>query len=64
MDEAPLRHAYMIITHGNFPILERQLSFLDSKNAEFFIHVDANVRNFEFEKFRRIPRFSGVTLSV
>ena len=61
MDEAPLRHAYMIITHGNFPILERQLSFLDSENADFFIHVDANVRNFDFEKYRRIPRISGVT---
>ena len=61
MDEAPLRHAYLIITHGNFPILERQLSFLDSENADFFIHVDASVQDFDFEKYRRIPRYSGVT---
>ena len=41
MEKRPLRHAYMIITHGNFPILEKQLRFLDSGNADFFIHVDA-----------------------
>lgn len=61
MEKPPLRHAYMIITHGNFPILERQLAFLDSENADFFIHVDAAVRDFDFEKYRRIPRRSRVT---
>ena len=61
MDSAPLRHAYMIITHGNFPILERQLSFLDSENADFFIHVDLNAGEIDCDRFRAIPRRSRVT---
>lgn len=31
-----MRHAWLIITHGNFEILEKQLRFLDSENADFF----------------------------
>ena len=61
MEKRPLRHAYMIITHGNFPILEKQLRFLDSGNADFFIHVDAKVRDFDFDRFRSIPTRSQVT---
>ena len=56
-----MRHAYMIITHNNFPILEKQLRFLDSENADFFIHVDAKVQGFQPERFRSIPRKSSVT---
>lgn len=61
MEKQALRHAYMIITHGNFPILEKQLRFLDSENADFFIHVDAKVQSFDFEKYRAVPRRSRVT---
>ena len=61
MEKRPLRHAYMIITHGNFPILEKQLRFLDSDNADFFIHVDAKVQSFDFDRFRSIPTRSKVT---
>jgi len=57
----PLRHAYLIMAHGNFPILEKQLRFLDSENADFFIHIDAKVRSFDFERFIAIPRRSRVT---
>lgn len=57
----PLRHAYLIITHGSFEILEKQLRFLDSENADFFIHLDTHVKDFDFEKYRRIPKHSKVT---
>lgn len=60
MARPPLRHAWLIITHGNFPILEKQLAFLDSPNADFFIHVDAGVREADFDRFRSIPRSSRV----
>ena len=60
MEMRPLRHAYMIITHGSFPILEKQLRFLDSENADFYIHVDAKVQDFDFEHYRNIPRKSRV----
>ena len=60
MERPPLRHAWLIVTHGNFPILEKQLAFLDSPNADFYIHVDAGVKDFDFEKYRAIPRSSQV----
>ena len=56
-----MRHAWLIITHGNFEILEKQLRFLDSENADFFIHVDARVKDFDFAHVRSIPRKSRVT---
>ena len=58
---ASLRHAYLIMAHGNFPILEKQLRFLDSENADFFIHIDAKVRDFDFDRFRAVPARSRVT---
>ena len=32
-----MRHAWLIITHGSFAILEKQLRFLDSENADFYM---------------------------
>lgn len=56
-----MRHAYLIITHGSFDILEKQLRFLDSENADFFIHLDTHVKDFDFDQFRSIPKKSSVT---
>ena len=39
MDDKKLRHAYLIMAHGNYPILEKQLRFLDSENADFFVYL-------------------------
>ena len=61
LENAALRHAYLIMAHGNFPILEKQLRFLDSENADFFIHIDAKVKDFDFARFRSIPQKSRVT---
>ena len=63
MGEPALRHAYLIMAHGNFPILEKQLRFLDSENADFYIHIDAKVKNFDFDAFRAVPRHSRVVFT-
>ena len=47
MDDKKLRHAYLIMAHGNYPILEKQLRFLDSENADFFVHMDADTFPYE-----------------
>ena len=60
MEKPVLRHAWLIMAHGNFPILEKQLSFLDSENADFYIHIDAKGRDFDFDRFRSIPKKSRV----
>ena len=59
METRKLRHAYLIMAHGNFPILEKQLRFLDSDAADFFVHVDAD--NFPLEQYRALPKKSTVT---
>ena len=59
MDTKKLRHAYLIMAHSNFPILEKQLRFLDSENADFYIHVDAD--SFPFEQYLALPKKSTVT---
>lgn len=56
-----MRHAWLILAHGNFEILEKQLHFLDSENADFFIHIDAKVQDFDFSRFRSVPQKSRVT---
>ena len=55
-----MRHAWLILTHGNFTILEKQLRFLDSENADFFIHVDAKAE-FDEERFSAVTEKSRVT---
>lgn len=55
-----MRHAWLILTHGNFSILEKQLRFLDSENADFFIHVDAKA-DFDEERFSAVTEKSRVT---
>lgn len=61
MEPRPLRHAYLIMTHGSFPILEKQLRFLDSDNADFYVHVDAKAGEIDTDRFCSLPRRSRVT---
>ena len=37
------RHAYLIIAHHHFDMLKRLIGVLDSENADFYIHINANV---------------------
>ena len=54
-----LRHAWLIMTHGNFPILEKQLRFLDSATADIYVHADAD--GVPFEQYRALTEKSTVT---
>lgn len=40
-----MRHAWLIITHKEFEVLQRLVSMLDHERSDFFIHFDAKVRN-------------------
>ena len=62
MKNQRLRHAWLIMAHTDFPILEKQLRFLDSRQADFFLHIDKKAGKIDCERFRSIPRFSSVTL--
>lgn len=52
--DTPLKHAYLILAHNNYYILERLIKLLDDERNDIFIHIDKKVENFdesEFQKF-------------
>ncbi len=53
-------HAYMIIAHNQFELLERLITALDDERNDIFIHIDAKVKKFNFEHFRGITKHSRV----
>ena len=54
------KHAYLIMVHNNFEILEKTLKILDDERNDFYIHVDKKVKNFDFEKFKNIIQKSRI----
>lgn len=54
------KHAYLIMTHGNFRILELQLKMLDDYRNDIFIHVDKKVDEFNFDYFLSICKKAHV----
>jgi len=55
-----VRHAYLIMAHNEFDILEKLLRLLDDNRNDFYIHIDKNAPDFPFERFRSIPEKSRV----
>lgn len=53
-------HAVMIIAHNQFDLLEKLISALDDKRNDIFVHIDAEADNFDFEHFRKIPKYSEI----
>ena len=54
------KHAYLIIAHNNFEILEKTLKLLDDEKNDFYIHIDKKVKNFDFEKFKSFVKKSRI----
>ena len=63
-----MKHAYMVMAHDNFNVLNKQLKLLDDERNDFFIHVDIKVGDFdkqailagvEKSKVTFIPRLDG-----
>jgi len=40
------KHAYLIIAHGNWVILEKLLNLLDDEKNDIYLHIDAKVTDF------------------
>lgn len=53
-------HAYMIIAHNQFELLEKLIKRLDDERNDIYIHIDAKVKDFDFERFENITKFSKV----
>lgn len=53
-------HAYMIIAHNQFELLEKLILALDDERNDIYVHIDAKVKNFDFERFSKIAKYSKV----
>lgn len=42
------KHAYLIMAHNEFDILEKQLRLLDDYRNDIYIHIDKKVKQFNF----------------
>jgi hypothetical protein len=49
----PLKHAYLILAHNNYYILERLIRLLDDERNDIFIHIDKKVENFDESEFQK-----------
>jgi hypothetical protein len=54
------KHAYLVIAHDNFYILEKQIKMLDHINNDIYIHIDKRVKNFDFKYFLSVPKKSKI----
>lgn len=47
-----MRHAYLIVAHNEFGILEKLVKLLDSEYNDIFLHIDKKIKNFNFKEFK------------
>lgn len=50
------KHAYLIIAHQHFEMLERLVRALDSGEAGFYIHIDRRAKDFDEERLRQVMK--------
>lgn len=54
------KHAYLIMAHNEFDILEKQLILLDDCRNDIYIHIDKKVKDFNFDYYKNIVKNSNV----
>lgn len=56
------KHAYLIMAHNNFKVLEKIIELLDNKKNDIYIHIDKKVKfNYEEEKkYKSMARNSKI----
>ena len=57
------KHAYLIIAHNEFYILERLIKLLDDKRHDIYLHIDLKVKDFDFDYFQKLVKESNLYFS-
>ena len=57
------KHAYLIICHNNFEILEMLIKAIDHKRNDIYIHIDKKCKNVPFEKIKQLPVYSKINFT-
>lgn len=52
------KHAYLIIAHNNFYVLEKLIRLIDDERNDIYIHIDKKVKDFDFLKYKSICKKS------
>lgn len=55
------RHAYLIVAHDNFPVLEKLVQLVDDPRNAIYVHIDGKVAQFDEGALARLCRHSPVT---
>lgn len=55
-----MKHAYLIVAHNEFGLLEKQMRLLDDPRNDFYIHIDKKVKDFPFDTFHSFLQHSKV----
>lgn len=54
------KHAYLIMAHNEFDILEKLIMLVDDERNDLYIHIDQKVKEFDFDYFEKIAKKSRV----
>lgn len=54
------KHAYLIIAHHQYELLELLCRCLDHPLHDLYIHLDAKAEGFDYSRFRSMIRYSGI----
>lgn len=54
------KHAYLILAHNEFNLLEKLIKFLDDERNDIYIHIDKKINGFDFDKFSRLVKHSVI----
>lgn len=55
-----MKHAYLIIAHNDFYILEKLLLLIDDELNDIYIHIDKKVKNFDFDYYKKLIKKSNI----
>ena len=54
------KHAYLIMAHNDFFILEKLIELIDAPYNDIYLHIDKKVGNVDFSKFEKIVKHSKI----
>lgn len=55
-----MKHAYLIMAHNEFYILEKLLKLLDDEKNDIYLHIDLKVKDFDYEHYKKIVKKSNL----
>lgn len=54
------KHAYLIIAHNNWYVLEKLIRLIDDERNDIYLHIDIKVKDFNKEYFADIVNKSNI----